>query len=53
MYAVAASNEQNFRAITVSCPPAETGDTDPWREPPAAFDDPPSIAEAAPDDVEV
>jgi arginine N-succinyltransferase len=26
-YAVAASNEQNFRAITVPCPSADTGDT--------------------------
>ncbi|QYF95509.1 arginine N-succinyltransferase [Massilia sp. PAMC28688] len=26
-YAVAASNEQNFRAITVACPPAEMSDT--------------------------
>ena len=26
-YAVAASNEQNFRAITVSCPSADNGDT--------------------------
>ncbi|MBC7684964.1 MAG: arginine N-succinyltransferase [Bdellovibrionales bacterium] len=26
-YAVAASNEQNFRAITVSCPQADSGDT--------------------------
>jgi len=26
-YAVAASNEQNFRAVTVACPAAETGDT--------------------------
>ncbi|PWF45017.1 arginine N-succinyltransferase [Massilia glaciei] len=26
-YAVAASNEKNFRAITVACPPAESGDT--------------------------
>jgi arginine N-succinyltransferase len=26
-YAVAASNEQNFRAITVACPAAEAGDT--------------------------
>jgi arginine N-succinyltransferase len=26
-YAVAVSGEQNFRAITAACPPAETGDT--------------------------
>jgi arginine N-succinyltransferase len=26
-YAVAASSEQNFRAITVACPPVETGET--------------------------
>jgi arginine N-succinyltransferase len=26
-YAVAVSGEQNFRAITTACPPAETGDT--------------------------
>ncbi|HEU4777325.1 MAG TPA: arginine N-succinyltransferase, partial [Telluria sp.] len=26
-YAVAASNEQNFRAITVACPSADAGDT--------------------------
>ena len=26
-YAIAASNEQNFRAITVSCPSADSGDT--------------------------
>ncbi|MES3022622.1 MAG: arginine N-succinyltransferase [Pseudomonadota bacterium] len=26
-YAVAASNEKNFRAITVACPPVESGDT--------------------------
>ena len=26
-YVVAASNEQNFRAITVACPSADAGDT--------------------------
>lgn len=59
---VDALSHLGVRHVDVPCTPArvhaairaaEAGDTDPWREPPAAFDDPSLTAEAAPDDVEV
>ena len=58
---VDALSHLGVRHVDIPCTPArvhaairaaEVGQTDPWREPPAAFDSPAS-AEDAPDDVEV
>lgn len=59
---VDALSHLGVRHVDIPCTPervytavraAAAGDTDPWREPPAAFDDPTLADEDAPDDVEV
>ena len=59
---VDALSHLGVRHVDIPCTPArvhaairaaEAGDTDPWREPPAAFDDPTLTDHEAPDDVEV